>query len=77
MLRLRTNIVRTEHRTFPNSQNVRVITTTQIQYKDSHRITIIVVTSTLYTLLLYVHTYIGTAEYVHLWYCTYICSSIE
>ena len=30
MLRLRTNTVRTEHRTFPNSQNVRVPTTIHI-----------------------------------------------
>jgi hypothetical protein len=50
LLRLRTNTVRTEYRAFPNSQNARVITKPKLQYKDSCRITIIVVTSPLYTL---------------------------
>ncbi len=50
VLRLRTNTVRTEHRAFPNSQNVRVIIELKLQYKDSRRITITVVTLTLYTL---------------------------
>ncbi len=50
VLQLRINTVRTEHRTFHNSQNVRVITKLILQYYDSHRITITVVASRLYTL---------------------------
>ncbi len=57
MLRLRTNTVRTEHRTFPNSQNIRVTIELILQYKDSRRIVITAVTSTLYTLR---YTYIPT-----------------
>jgi hypothetical protein len=33
LLRIRTTTVRTEHRTFPNSHNVRVITKLRLQYK--------------------------------------------
>jgi hypothetical protein len=57
VLRLRTNTVRTDHRTFPNSQNVQVIIELRLQYKGSRRSTITVVTSTLYTLR---YTYIRT-----------------
>ncbi len=57
MLRLRTNTIRTEHRTFPNSQNARMITKPRLQYKYSRKITINVVTSILYTLR---YTYIRT-----------------
>jgi hypothetical protein len=45
MLRLHTNTVRTEHRTFPNSQNARAIIELRLQYKDFRRMTITVVTS--------------------------------
>ncbi len=57
VLRLRTNTVRTEHRTFLNSQNVRVMTKPRLEYKDSRRITINVLTPTLYILH---YTYIRT-----------------
>jgi len=52
-----------------NSLNARVITSYRLQYKDSHTITIGVVTSTYVLIVLYVHTYInmyiGTIGYVH------------
>ncbi len=61
----RTDTVRTEHRAFPNSHNLRVITKLRLQYKDSRRITITVVTSTLYTLrYTYIRTLICTSVHV-------------
>ncbi len=67
MLRLSTNIVRTVHHAFPNTQNVREIIELRLQYYDYRRITIIVVTSSLYTLrYTYIRTLICTLVHVGL-----------
>ncbi len=72
VLRLRTNTVRTEHRAFPNLQNIRVITKRpSLDYNTK----ILVGLPSLWERQHCTHCTIRT--YVHVRYCTYNCLSLD